>query len=289
MTESLEDAVVRHYGVSDLAQRIFRALAAAGVTSERLTPEQLAPVDEFHIGGRPATEYALAKIELTGSDHVLDVGCGLGGATRYLASTVGCRVTGIDLTADYIEVAELLADRTGLRERMSYETASALSMPFAAAMFDAAITFHAAMNIGDRVGLYREIARVLKPGAALCIYDVMQGAVPGLRFPVPWADSVATSHLTTPDEMQDLLIGAGFQVEEVDDRTDFGIEFFRQRLSDTAGGPPPLGLHLLMGPRAREKLENMLHGLEMGHVAPVIMTARRLNEASQSGSPPEEA
>lgn len=278
MTRNLEDAVARHYGVSDLAERIFDALAAAGVDPGRLTPEQLAPVDEFHIGGRQATQHALDKIELSEDDHVLDVGCGLGGATRYLASTVGCRVTGIDLTADYIEVAELLADRTGLRERVSYETASALSMPFAAATFDAAISFHVAMNIEDRAGLYGEIARVLKPGAALCIYDVMQGSAPGLRFPVPWADSAATSYLTTPDEMQDLLIGAGFEVEEVDDRTDFGIEFFRQRLSDAAGGPPPLGLHLLMGPNAREKLENMLRGLEMGQVAPVVMTARRLAE-----------
>ena len=101
MMEGLEDAVVHHYRVSDLAQRILGALAATGVDPERLTPEQLAPVDEFHIGGRPATQHALAKIELTGSDHVLDVGCGLGGATRYIASTFGGRVTGIDLTADY--------------------------------------------------------------------------------------------------------------------------------------------------------------------------------------------
>ena len=100
--------------------------------------------------------------------HVLDVGCGLGGATRYIAASIGCRVTGIDLTPEYIEMARLLAERTGLADRVDYHAASALDMPFGPAAFDAAITLHVAMNIKDRAGLYREIARVLKPGAAFC-------------------------------------------------------------------------------------------------------------------------
>jgi SAM-dependent methyltransferase len=147
-------------------------------------------------------------------------------------------------------------------------------MPFADATFDAAITLHVAMNIKDRAGLYRESARVLKRGAVLCIYDVMQGPNEGLTFPVPWAETAANSHLTTPQEMQALLADAGFSVEEVEDRTEFGIAFFRERLS--AGGPPaPLGLHLLMGATARAKFQNMLHGLEQGAIAPVVMIARR--------------
>ena len=156
MARALETDVARHYGKTGLARTILDAIAAAGLDPQRLRPEDLAPIDEFHIGGRPATRHAVAKMALQRDMHVLDVGCGLGGASRYIASSVGCRVTGIDLTPEYIEVARLLADSTGLAERIEYRTASALDMPFAAASFDAAITLHVAMNIADRPGLYRE-------------------------------------------------------------------------------------------------------------------------------------
>jgi ubiquinone/menaquinone biosynthesis C-methylase UbiE len=275
VADNLEEAVARHYGAADLIDRILKAMTAAGIDAERVRPEQLAPIDEFHIGGRAATMHAVAKMGLEAQDHVLDVGCGIGGASRYLASAIGCRVTGIDLTAAYIAAAEELTRRTGLGDRISYRVASALSMPFQDGAFDAAITIHAAMNIRDRAGLYREVARILKPGAAFCIYDVMKGEKDGLKYPVPWAETPATSRLTTPQEMQALLGGAGFEVREVEDRTAFGIAFFRESLAGSAAGVPPLGLHIVMGATAREKFQNMLAGLENGSIAPVLMVAQR--------------
>ena len=239
-----------------------------------MTPDDLGPIDEFHIGGRAATKQLVAKMHLAGSEHVLDIGCGIGGAARYIAASTGCRVTGIDLTPEYIETARALSQRTGLGDRIQFEAGSALRMPFADATFDAAITLHVAMNIKDRAGLYRETARVLKRGAVFCIYDVMKGKNDGLIYPVPWAETPASSHLTTPEDMLALLADAGFSVEEVEDRTEFGIVFFRERLS--AGGPPsPLGLHLLMGETSRRKFQNMLQNLEQGFIAPVTMIARR--------------
>lgn len=274
MADELERAVAVHYGVADLAEKVLAALRDAGLDPDRLAAKDLAPVDEFHIGGRLATQHAVAKMRLADGAHVLDVGCGLGGATRYLASSSNCRVTGIDLTPEYIGVARMLAERTGLSQRIDYHVASALDMPFADETFDAAITLHVAMNIKDRDGLYREVARVLKRGAAFCIYDVMKGENEDLVYPVPWAETAATSHLTTPEEMVVLLEQAGFAVEEVEDRTGFGIAFFRERLA-AGGGPAPLGLHLLMGGNARAKFENMLENLERGAIAPVVMVARK--------------
>jgi SAM-dependent methyltransferase len=273
MADELESAVTRHYqSSSDLAAAILRALEAEGIDVNQLTPADLAPVDEFHIGGRAATIHALAKLHLAGTEHVLDVGCGIGGATRYIAHAFGCRVTGIDLTPDFIATARLLTERTGLADRVDYQVASALDMPFADAAFDAAVTLHVAMNIKDRPGLYREVARVLKAGAPFCIYDVMKGDNEGLGYPVPWAQTPATSHLVTPREMQALLGAAGFEVIETEDRTQFGIAFFRERL---AGPPPTLGTHLITGSNTREKSRNMLAGLEGGAIAPVLMIARR--------------
>jgi SAM-dependent methyltransferase len=278
MGDDLETAVARHYGVGDLKDRILKAIAAAGLDADRLTPEQLAPLDEFHIGGRAATIHAVAKMGLKADDRVLDVGCGIGGATRYIASAFGCRVTGIDLTPGYIEAAEELARRTGLADRVTYRVGSALAMPFGDGVFDAAITLHVAMNIKDRAGLYREVARVLKPGAVLCIYDVMQGGNPGLRFPVPWAETPVTSYLTTPREMEALLGDAGLAIVEIEDRTAFAVEFFRRSLANAAAaGAPPLGLHIVMGATARGKFQNMLAAAESSAIAPTVMIARRVD------------
>ncbi len=274
MADNLEDAVARHYGVGDLTDRILEAMAAAGI--ERVTPEQLAPIDEFHIGGRAATVHAVGKMGLRPEDHVLDVGCGIGGASRYVASSIGCRVTGIDLTPGYVAASQELARRTGLADRVSYLVASALAMPFEERTFDAALTIHAAMNIKDRGGLYKEIARVLKPGATFCLYDVMQGANDGLRFPVPWAETPATSYLATPEEMQALLRDAGFDVREIEDRTAFALAFIREGAARVAaGGAPPAGPSIVMGASAPEKLRNVRANLESGAIVPVLMLAKR--------------
>ncbi len=210
-----------------------------------MQPDDLAPVEEFHIGGRKATAHAVEKMSLNEDQHVLDVGCGIGGAARYIAAQNGCAVTGIDLTPEYIEIAKTLTELTGLHDRVNFDVSSALSMPFEYAIFDAAITLHVAMNIPERATLYNEIARVLKPGATFCIFDVMKKSGKNLAFPVPWAQSEDTSFLTTPEEMCALLDDAGFDVREVGDRTDFALDFFRESMATVANGPPPLGIHLV--------------------------------------------
>jgi SAM-dependent methyltransferase len=271
----IEQAVARHYGAEGLLARILAGLVAGGKDPDNLQPDDLAPVEEFHIGGRTATARAVGKLAPREDHHVLDIGCGIGGTARFMAAQVGCRVTGIDLTQEYIDVARALTARTGLAGKVSYRHASALDMPFDDAVFDAAITIHAAMNIHDRAGLYGEIARVMKPGARLCIFDVMKKSEDEITYPVPWAESSVTSHLTTPDEMRALLEAAGFDVIEVEDRTEFAIEFFRQSLAAAGDGPPPLGLHLLMGASAPEKFRNMLANVENGRIAPVQIIAIR--------------
>ena len=172
--ENIERAVAQHYGVTDLLERIFKGLEAAGTDLNCLQPEDLAPVDEYHIGGREATAHAIDKMSLSEDQHVLDIGCGIGGTARYMAEKIGCKVTGIDLTPEYISIAKTLTDLTGLGSKVTYKVASALDMPFESKTFDAVITIHVAMNIPERAALYSEIARVMKPGATLCIYDVMK-------------------------------------------------------------------------------------------------------------------
>lgn len=274
-SEVLEREVASYYGLSDLHAVILRNLASSGFNIDRLMHDDLALIDEFHMGGRPATEYLLGKMNLTGGEHVLDVGSGLGGPARCLAVSHGCRVTGVDLTPEYVAIARDLTARTGLSGQVAYTVGSALNMPFGDAEFDAAINIHVAMNIHDRTGLYKEIARVLKPGAVFALYDVMMGWNDGLHFPIHWADRPEASHLTSPSQTGALLGSAGFLIEHIEERKEFALAFLHERLAALANGTPLLGVHVLLGANARQKIENMIRNLEESRAIPVIMIARR--------------
>ena len=170
----IEQAVARHYAHGSLEETILNALAAAGKDVSHLTPKDLAPVDEFHIGGRQATIAFAEQFCPRSGMRLLDVGCGLGGAARYFAHEHGCRVTGIDLSDEYVNVANALAARVGLDERVSCELGSALALPFEPGSFDGAYMFHVGMNIENKAKLFAEVRRVLAPSGLFGIYDVMR-------------------------------------------------------------------------------------------------------------------
>ena len=276
-----ETAVIAHYGTGDVERRILEALdtAKANTGSDRLsgplTIENLALIDELHTGGRLATERLVANMALSGTEQVLDIGCGIGGPARVIATRTGCHVTGIDLTPAFIRIAKKLSALTGLSDKTRFRQASALALPFASQMFDAAITIHAAMNISDRDRLYQEAARVLKPGARFMIYDIMYTPPPRpLTFPLPWSDGPETSFLASPDEMQTFLASAGFELLSTTDHTCFALTFFRGRLAASQTSP-----EADPGPTIREnfrdKLKNLLDNMENGRLAPVEMLARK--------------
>ncbi len=106
----------------------------------------------------------------------------------------------------------------------------------------------------------------------------MKAGTDELTYPVPWAESLETSHLTTPEEMRGLLDGAGFDVREVEDRSVVARVFFQRALAAAAkseDGPPPLGTHLILGASAPEKFRNMQANIKAGLIAPVQMIATR--------------
>lgn len=274
---SLENAVANHYRRDDLLRTILDGLVAAGADPAAPDIETLSKVDEFHTAGRIMTRKALGMTPLREGMHVVDAGCGIGGTARALVEDYGCRATGIDLTPAFVEVAEKLTALMGLDDRCSFHVGSVTEQPFSDGSFDAAVTFHVAMNVADRAAFYGEVARVVKPGAPFCIFDVMKGPGDGMRYPVPWAETETTSFLRTPAETRSALDEAGFEITEEESQRDFAIDFFREVFANAAkaDGPPPLGLHLLTGPNTAEKFSNYAAALEDRQIDPVIMVCRR--------------
>lgn len=204
----LREAVEAHYGGEGFAERILEAAAKDGV---EVSPATLANADQFHSGGIDATRATAALGELAPGTRVLDIGSGLGGPARVLASEFGCDVTGLDLTAEFVRSATVLTEKCGLAESVRFELGDATAMPFEDGAFDVAWTQHAVMNIRDRDALWREAFRVVKPGGRLVLHDVLRGEGPEPAYPLPWASDPSVSHLQTVQETQDSLAAVGFQ------------------------------------------------------------------------------
>ncbi len=271
----IEAKVSAHYSTDNIVQMIQDGLRKLGKDPAHLSHDDLAMADEFHIGGRPATEAFAANLEVTAGQHILDIGSGIGGSARYVAANFGCQVTGIDLTLEYCDAATELAAMVQMGDQVSFRQASALALPFDDGHFDGAYTIHVAMNIADKDGLYGEARRVLKTGAIFGLYDVMALDPEGPIFPAPWAEDKSTSAVITPDQVIRHLQAAGFEVLALSNRRHRAIAFF-ESLQKTAAAaePPPLGVDKLMGPNAGEKIGNMRQALLAGRIAPVEIIAR---------------
>ena len=276
MSNNLNQNIQAHYAKPDIGKQILAALEKAGKDIDRLTPGDLAPIDEFHIRGRAATLELARAAGVDSTKKVLDVGSGLGGPARALAREFGCQVTGIDLTEEYCRVAEMLSGRIGLSTHLEFLQGDALDLPFADATFDVVWTEHVAMNIPDKSRLYRQMHRVLKPGGTLAIYDILAGPAGPVHFPVPWARVPQSSFLATPDELRLFLDEAGFRIADWADTTDLARAWFAALAGKVRKeGLPPLGFHLLLGPEFKEMARNQRRNLDEGRIVLAQIVARK--------------
>ncbi|MGO4706710.1 class I SAM-dependent methyltransferase [Microvirga sp. 2MCAF38] len=271
----IERQVARHYTRGALESAILDALKASGKEIDRLTPSDLSGADEFHLGWRSATVELGKDLELGPDTRVLDIGSGIGGPARYFAEAYGSHVTGVDLTAEFVEVANALTQRCGLADRVAFREASGLALPFDDGSFDRATLIHVGMNIQDKAKLFAEVRRVLRRGGMFGVYDIMRLNDDPLPFPMPWANSEETSFVETSDTYKGLLERAGFVVVKETDRRDMSLKLGREMRENAArNGAPPLGLHILMGPATPERLGNVMKTLEHGSIAPVEIIAK---------------
>ena len=271
-----EQAISNHYGISGILDSILKGLENSGKNLEELVPEDLAPIDEFHTRGKESTIEIANLAQLEPQYNVLDVGCGLGGSARYIATKFGCSVTGVDLTDEYIDVANKLTEFVDLSDKVSFKQASALELPFTSESFDVVWTEHTQMNISNKVKFYSELGRVLKPNGRLVFQDIFGTNNPA-HYPTPWAEHDSLSSLCTQEEAKDAIAKSNLVIEKWIDKSKLSIEFFKEMVKKTEGssGPPPLAFHLLMGKTAKEKLMNQARNLVENRVTVIQGTATK--------------
>ncbi len=265
------NGVDQHYRQDDLSARIQLELTSAGYDLDDLRPEDLAGVDEFHLGGRAATNALLAGLDLTRGCRVLDVGCGIGGAARTTASTTGCSVTGVDLTPEFVETARDLSVAVGADDVTTFELGNALDLPVPDGDFDLVTMLHVGMNISDKAALMKELARVLRPGGTVVVYDIMRVGEGDIAYPVPWASDESTSFVATPVDYNDAMVGAGLAPAQPVDR----LDLVRRAMLAASQNPPPVNLSHLMGEDWPQMFGNLRAALDDGVVSPTEIVARR--------------
>jgi ubiquinone/menaquinone biosynthesis C-methylase UbiE len=274
---SVERDISGHYGRGSLLERLEAALAEDGADPARPSLEALAPYDQFHTRGLEATEEIADALEVEAGHHLLDVGSGIGGPARYMHRRFGCDVTGIDLTAEFCDVARHLTGRVGFGDKVRFEHGDALAMPFADASFDGAYSMNVSMNIADKGAFYREIRRVLKPGARLMLSEIAKGPGPEPDYPTPWAASAAASFLATPEETKRGLEAAGFEILRFRTTEKEAMDFGARSREIVARGekPPHRAVMLIHGETARAAMANTSRGVAEARIVPIEILARR--------------
>lgn len=262
-----------YYSPNDLYNKIIDGLNNLGKDLSKITLDDLQPVDEFHIRGDVATKELIKLSNFTPEMHILDVGCGVGGSTRRLSHEVGCYVTGIDLSDEYIDAAERLTQLLNVHERVKFHAASALALPFHDNTFDGAWSIQMNMNVEDKQGWLEEVYRTLKPGGCAVLYEVCGSKNTPIYFPVPWAQDSSMSFLVTPESYRELITSVGFDIDVWNDKTDLAQKAFAH-MTEPRSEPslPELGVHLLVGDDILTKAYNLHRNLDEQRVS-LIETA----------------
>lgn len=261
----------------------MQALERQGVARDKVTVQDLHSLDMIHMGGVAATDELALMAGIAPRDMVLDVGCGVGGPARRLASKFGATVWGLELSETLLQTAERLTDLVHLQDNVKFKNGSALSIPFRDGLFDAVIMQHVAMQISEKDQLFNELTRVLKPGGRIALHEIFSGDGE-LRYPLAWATEPSMSALETLSECAGRLRGDGLEVGNFVDHSDAGrqfharnIEIYRAALAKNEG---TMGLSPDVARARMAASVSMEHNLRTGSLKVGMLVGRKQAKTS---------
>jgi SAM-dependent methyltransferase len=263
-------AIADHWGRGDVYGLIVSALNKMSKSLEGLTVEDLAPVDHFHARGFHATVELADRLPIKSDQHILDIGCGLGGPARYIATRFHCTLSGIDITEPFVEAANKLTTLVRMEGQVKIRHGDGQRLPYPDSHFDGAYTQHVTMNVADRRKFFAEAYRVLKPGAFFALTEHGLGAKGNPYYPVPWSADGSVAYLVTPSETRAFLEETGFEDIVVEDTGAKYVAGYKLMIEKAERGAlPPLGIHILMGETALQKMRNAARNIEEGRTRPI--------------------
>lgn len=242
----------------------LQRLQSEGIDPDSVTVDDLHSLDMIHMGGHGATDALCAMVDIGRNHTVLDVGAGVGGSARRIASRYGASVWGIELSEPLYQTAVRLTELVGLQDRIRFKHASALNLPFPAETFDVVVLQHVAMQIAEKEQLFGECARVIKPGGCLAMHEIFTGNDEPLTYPLAWATESTMSALEPFDQCAERLSRLGFQVGPFVDTSEEGRQHHQRNLGAaeaalaTPEGTEEPSARALPGARASEVLEARL-------------------------------
>lgn len=272
----MKKAIADQWGRGDVYGLIVSALNKMSKPLESLTIEDLAPVDHFHARGLPATIELADRLPIKAGQHILDIGCGLGGPARYMANRFQCKVSGLDITEPFVVAANKLTALLRMESTVRIELGDGQRLPYPDSHFDGAYTQHVTMNVADRRKFFAEAYRVLKPGAFFALTEHGLGPKGNPHHPVPWSADGSGAYLVTPSETRAILEKTGFEGIVVEDTGSKYAAGYRIAIEKAEKGAlPPLGIHILMGETALQKTRNTLRNIEEGRTHPIQLICRK--------------
>ena len=268
--------VTKHYATAGIAELILATLRTEHGAGVAITADALAPIDHFHGRGLAATKELVALLKPQKGEHLLDIGSGIGGPARWIAAHFDCRVSGIDLTDEFCDAAKALDAATGQTGQVDIQQASAIALPFAEGTFDRVYSQIVVMNIADKAKFYSEALRVLRPGGVAAFSNLAAGPNGEPHYPVMWAQSAATSFLSTPAQTELDMRAAGFEIVSLRDTTPEVLKAqaaLRQKVATE--GLPKLGVHIFMGERFKQYQANSGRSMQEGRLSMVEALVRK--------------
>jgi SAM-dependent methyltransferase len=276
MADERSRAVANHWAHGDVYTTIVSTFAWMGKQLDRLTLDDLAPVDHVHARGFVATVELADGLPIHAGQQILDIGCGLGGPARYMAQRFACRVSGVDITKPFVDAANKLTALLHMEDRVSIQHGDGQELPYPDDRFDGAYAQHVTMNVPRRPVFFGEAYRVLKPGAFFALTEHGLGASGNPHYPVPWSSDGRGSHLIPPMETRELLESAGFRTVTITDTGPKYLAAYNTLIEKADKGQlPPLGYHLLMGDTAMLTMRNAARNIEERRTHPIQVLCQK--------------